>query len=124
MWILTQPQAHSNKISPQTSLQKTTFRFGQIGDQSICNLKQKIVSWIRNKDTAVGSPIRTPRKIARIGFSFSKASKPDLKSKLMVSICNPYLLKKKTINCSTFKGLQVSKLENYKHRIISLQHII
>jgi len=71
--------------------------FGQTGDQRICNLKQKTVSWLRNKDTAVGSPIRTPRKIARIGFSFSKASKPDLKSKLMVSICNPYLHKKKPL---------------------------
>jgi hypothetical protein len=37
------------------------------------------MSRLKTKDTAVRSPIRTPRKIARIGLSFSKVSKPDLK---------------------------------------------
>lgn len=41
------------------------------------------------KDTAVGSPIRTPRKIALIGLAFNKASKPDLKSERMMSSCKP-----------------------------------
>lgn len=44
---------------------------------------------IENQSTAVGSPIRTPRKIALIGLAFSKASKPDLKSERMISSCKP-----------------------------------
>jgi len=48
-----------------------------------------ISSRLSVKHTAVGSPIRTPRKIALIGLAFSNFSKPDLKSELMISSCKP-----------------------------------
>lgn len=58
------------------------------------NPKDNSRMWLRfleiyYQNTAVGSPIRTPRKMARIGLDFNKASKPDLKSDRIISICIP-----------------------------------
>ncbi|KAJ0905272.1 hypothetical protein HanPSC8_Chr07g0292071 [Helianthus annuus] len=54
----------------------------------IDNLNQIVIKFLKRKRkllTAVGSPIRTPRKIALVGFAFKRASKPDLKSSRMIS---------------------------------------
>jgi hypothetical protein len=44
----------------------------------------------------LGSPFLVPRKIALVGFSFSRASSPDLYPVLMVSSGKPYLHKHNT----------------------------
>lgn len=38
--------------------------------------------------TALGSPIRVPMKIALIGFFLARSSKPDLKSREIISNCS------------------------------------
>ena len=43
----------------------------------------------QKKITAFGSPILVPMKIALVGFSFRRPSRPDLKSEWIVSSGNP-----------------------------------
>lgn len=46
----------------------------------VVNINHGLFDIIMERYTALGSPILVPRKIALVGFSFSRASKPDLKS--------------------------------------------
>ncbi|KAG5583014.1 hypothetical protein H5410_053641 [Solanum commersonii] len=61
---------------------QTEDNFPQTGAENFFTLPD-----LSSLPSAIGSPIRTPRKIALIGLALSRASSPDLKSRRRISIC-------------------------------------